>query len=1117
MKGKLFRKVTASAAALLMAGTCLPPELSLTFTTNALESVTYTVYSWENNSLKKVDHTLTEYKEVTANLTTLGQGAYVVTSDTTIDNYIEVEKGETAFLIVPKGKTLTLKKGIGVGFDKDGKYATLNIHGEGKIVATGKSKAAGIGGNDDEANGNITIHGTTIEATGGKHAAGIGGGEGGKDPDANSPTINIFAGDITATGGVDGAGIGGGDCQPGARTYIYSGKITAESKKHGAGIGGGDDEGTFGIWIYGGEVTATGGYRGAGIGAGEEGGNLRKAEDGGGINILGGTVTATGGSGGAGIGGGYDEDMSGTINISGDYTKITANGGYGSAGIGAGKGDSSDWCVPEGDMKGTITIDCGEQSEIKVTGGGKSGTHGGGAGIGAGFAGNMTGKVHIKGGNIEITSGDMAAGIGGGRENGKYGGEGGDVYIGGGNITINTINSFWYYEDKSHAIGCGVEDAKDGSVYINADNNETGNYMRVAYKPYDKENFKTASASDRSKKTHTRCTLVIQKCDHRDYNQPETDESQKGLTTTITPTQHIKKCKYCGYTEQGNHEGNPCSCGYSKESNNRTVTVKTQHGTPAQLEATTVFVKSGDSYEIPECDEKPGGKRFVGWAWGDDTANLKQPGDIITVYSDVELTAQYADLYRILKNTSVPNGWIDASTFSADADDMITVNSVANTGYRLSSVTVKAGDENGEVLISKEIDEGDSFTIPMPAQDIYITAEFEEKVYRVNISTSGPGTVTADKQSFAYSQFQENETVTLTVTPASDYQLEKLSCKTKDGTEIELTEANGTYTFKMPAEDVFVSAEFEEKKEHSDTYILGVSLSLRGEIGVNIYVRAGTDLGTGGYMTVQGPNDSEAKKVMLDDSSYDDEQDAYRISCPVYSAQMGEKVTFILYNSAGVKQQLWNSERNASYYEDPFTYSVCDYAANVVKEGSQASAKLKDLASNMLLYGAWSREYLISKDKIPSETKEIISGGPTAITGVDQKTLVDYALETSDNFDVPELQMSLRLETTTSIRLYYSGAKIQDITAAFGSIPVDIIKGRSGGLNYIEIPDIAAQHLGDKYTVKFGQKGTIKVSALSFAKLVLDANNNGTSELCELSRALYKYNIAAKNYFDSKN
>ena len=162
MKGQLFRRVTASAAALLMAGTCLPPELSLTFTTNALESVTYTVYSWENNSLKKKDHTLTEYKEVTANLTTLGQGAYVVTSDMTINNYVEVEKGATAFLIVPKGVTLTCKKGIGVGYGKNTEPAKLNIHGEGKIVATGKSKAAGIGGNDDETNGYITIHGTTI-------------------------------------------------------------------------------------------------------------------------------------------------------------------------------------------------------------------------------------------------------------------------------------------------------------------------------------------------------------------------------------------------------------------------------------------------------------------------------------------------------------------------------------------------------------------------------------------------------------------------------------------------------------------------------------------------------------------------------------------------------------------------------------------------------------------------------------------------------------------------------------------------------------------------------------------------------------------------------------------
>ena len=179
-------------------------------TVSAQTAITYTEYSWNGSALVMVDRTVTDYTVVNSDLSTMTSGNYVVSTDTTIENYVAVQKGSTANLIVPNGVTLTCSKGIGCGYDKNNQAATLNIYGTGKIVATGKSKAAGIGGDDDEANGNITIHGTTIEATGGKHGAGIGGGEGGKDPDASSPTITIYDGNITATGGIDGAGIGGG-------------------------------------------------------------------------------------------------------------------------------------------------------------------------------------------------------------------------------------------------------------------------------------------------------------------------------------------------------------------------------------------------------------------------------------------------------------------------------------------------------------------------------------------------------------------------------------------------------------------------------------------------------------------------------------------------------------------------------------------------------------------------------------------------------------------------------------------------------------------------------------------------------------------------------------------
>ena len=308
MKSKFFKRLTACAVALITTAAMLP--LCAVASAAQNPEVNYTKYypDTKEGSYFTITHTSKDYTIVTKDLMTnssggtgkgLTTGTYVVNSNTTIDERVNIVKGAEVNLIIKPNVTLICNKGIGCGYNKKGEYATLNICGSGKLVATGTKNTAGIGGNDDETSGKILIHGCTVEATGGKHGAGIGGGEGGKDPNASSPTIRIYAGDITAKGGIDGAGIGGGDEQPGARTYIYSGTVTASSEKHGAGIGGGDEEGTFGIWICGGKVTATGGHHGAGIGAGEEGGNMRKSPDGG-IHIQGGNVTATGAEGAAG-------------------------------------------------------------------------------------------------------------------------------------------------------------------------------------------------------------------------------------------------------------------------------------------------------------------------------------------------------------------------------------------------------------------------------------------------------------------------------------------------------------------------------------------------------------------------------------------------------------------------------------------------------------------------------------------------------------------------------------------------------------------------------------------------------------------------------------------------
>ena len=222
-------------------------------------------------------------------------------------NYLQSRYSSTpAGLHVPEGAELVIAKGS-----------------TGSITAFG-GLGAGIGGNDGEAGGTITINGGTLAyVSGGTSGAGIGGGRGGA-----GGSITINGGTLTDVRSSYGAGVGGGKGGAGGNIIINGGTINTQSTD-GAGIGGGEDGAGGSISINGGTVEATG-SDGAGIGGGYQG-------DGGTITISNGEVTATSNFG-AGIGGGaYGwSHTGGTITISGGrITATTTNSDYG-VGIGNG-------------------------------------------------------------------------------------------------------------------------------------------------------------------------------------------------------------------------------------------------------------------------------------------------------------------------------------------------------------------------------------------------------------------------------------------------------------------------------------------------------------------------------------------------------------------------------------------------------------------------------------------------------------------------------------------------------------------------------------------------------------------------------------------------------------
>ena len=172
--------------------------------------------------------------ELNTGITTLEDGGWYVVNGPLNYGVGGLVVSGSANLVLADGAALvvtgaTKKAGVNVASGN-----TLTIYaqsaGTGALIASGNANdgysagGAGMGGNDHENCGTITINGGVINAYGGNYSsAGIGGGANGA-----GGTVTINGGAITSIGGTwYGAGIGGGYWGAGGNVTINGGTITA--------------------------------------------------------------------------------------------------------------------------------------------------------------------------------------------------------------------------------------------------------------------------------------------------------------------------------------------------------------------------------------------------------------------------------------------------------------------------------------------------------------------------------------------------------------------------------------------------------------------------------------------------------------------------------------------------------------------------------------------------------------------------------------------------------------------------------------------------------------------------------------------------------------------------
>lgn len=204
-----------------------------------------------------------------------------------------------------------------------------------------------------------------------------------------------------------------------------------------------------------------------------------------------------------------------------------------------------------------------------------------------------------------------------------------------------------------------------------------------------------------------------------------------------------------------------------------------------------------EGYELSQITVKAGENTVETKNESDGTVVFSMPGEDVTVSA---VFSKSESKWPVTINRS-SNGTVTADKKKAQEGETVTLTAVAAKGYELSGVEIKAGDNTVKTTTQSD----GSITFVMPAGEVTVSASFEKAVvkYRVTIDDMAHGTITADKESA-----QKGETVTLKVSPESDYSL--YSLKVEEGRNLVQTteKKKGTLTFLMPEGDVTVTASF---------------------------------------------------------------------------------------------------------------------------------------------------------------------------------------------------------------------------------------------------------------------------------------------------------------------
>ena len=236
-----------------------------------------------------------------------------------------------------------------------------------------------------------------------------------------------------------------------------------------------------------------------------------------------------------------------------------------------------------------------------------------------------------------------------------------------------------------------------------------------------------------------------------------------------------------------------------------------------------VIQGSTDELYVPEKEN---------WTYNGWTFTAEKNGQVITIGTFKTITDELTEALL----AKVEEGWnltMDSVTPGVTAYKVTVTDGSGDGAYAAGeTVTIKADAKSGYTF--KEwvvVSGGVTLTDKAAEETSFIMGESEvviQAAYTKDSSSGGGGgggggggasstyTNTVEKTEHGKIEVSpkrayEGDTVTITVTPETGYELDKLIVKDADGNEIKVSGGNGEYTFEMPDNTVTIQGTFVEK------------------------------------------------------------------------------------------------------------------------------------------------------------------------------------------------------------------------------------------------------------------------------------------------------------------